>query len=90
MCFVAKRALAIVLAAILLAPGGVGAQSPARINFHHSAGGVEPSNAAAQLTGKEQLGEKWKDEQRIDNCKVPMDKRGAKPRPDSCTHLPTG
>jgi hypothetical protein len=34
-------------------------------------------------TGKERLGEKWKDEQRIDNCKVPLDKQGPKPRPDS-------
>lgn len=33
------------------------------------------------LTGKERLGEKWTDEQRIDNCKVPLDKRGARPRP---------
>jgi hypothetical protein len=39
------------------------------------------------LTGKERLGEKWTDEQRVDNCKVPVDKRGAKPRPDTCAHL---
>lgn len=36
------------------------------------------------LTGKERLGGKWTDEQRIDNCKVPPDKRGAKPRPEGC------
>jgi hypothetical protein len=90
MYFVAKRALAIILPAIMLAPFGVGAQTPARINSYQSAGAVAPSNAAAQLTGKERLGEKWKDEQRIDNCKVPLDKRGTKPRPDSCAHLPTG
>jgi hypothetical protein len=36
------------------------------------------------LTGKERLGRKWTDEQRIDNCKVPPDKRGTKPRPDTC------
>jgi hypothetical protein len=36
------------------------------------------------------LGEKWKDEQRIDNCKVPLDKRGTRPRPDSCAHVPSG
>lgn len=49
---------------------------------------ILPANAAPlngiQRTGKERLGEKWKDEQRIDNCKVPPEKRGAKPRPDSC------
>jgi hypothetical protein len=40
------------------------------------------------LTGKERLGKKWMDEQRIDNCKVPIDKRGTKPRPDTCSHVP--
>jgi hypothetical protein len=35
-------------------------------------------------TVKERLGRKWMDEQRIDNCKVPLDKRGAKPRVDTC------
>jgi hypothetical protein len=42
------------------------------------------------LTGKERLGPKWTDEQRIDNCKVPIDKRGAKPRSSACPHIPTG
>jgi hypothetical protein len=37
------------------------------------------------LTGKERLGPKWTDEQRTDNCRVPIDKRGAKPRPDTCS-----
>jgi hypothetical protein len=36
------------------------------------------------LTGKERLGPKWSDEQRIDNCKVPIDKRGTRPRPSAC------
>jgi hypothetical protein len=35
-------------------------------------------------TGKERLGRKWMDEQRIDNCKVPIDKQGTKPRLDTC------
>jgi hypothetical protein len=35
-------------------------------------------------TGKERLGGKASDEQRVDNCKVPLDQRGATPRPDSC------
>jgi hypothetical protein len=42
------------------------------------------------LTGKERLGEKWMDEQRIDNCKVPVDKRGPNPRPSTCPHVPLG
>ena len=40
--------------------------------------------APATLTGKERLGRKWTDEQRIDNCNVPINKRGAKPRPSAC------
>jgi hypothetical protein len=40
------------------------------------------------LTGKERLGRKWMDEQRIDNCNVPIDKRGSRPRPSACTHVP--
>ena len=44
----------------------------------------------AVLTGKERLGRKWMDEQRIDNCKVPIDKRGIKPRLGTCPHAPMG
>ena len=49
-----------------------------------------PSNTPPSLTGKERLGKKWMDEQRIDNCKVPIDKRGTKPRPSTCPHVPAG
>jgi hypothetical protein len=42
------------------------------------------------LTGKERMGRKWMDDQRIDNCNVPIDKRGSKPRPGDCLHLPSG
>jgi hypothetical protein len=35
-------------------------------------------------TGKERLGGKASDEQRVDNCKVPLDLRGSTPRPDDC------
>lgn len=41
------------------------------------------------LTGKERLGPKWTDEQRIDNCRVPIDKRGSKPRPSACPDTPS-
>jgi hypothetical protein len=30
------------------------------------------------------------DEQRIDNCNVPIDKRGMRSRPGTCPHLPAG
>ena len=50
--------------------------------------GTTPSPAT--LTGKERLGRKWMDEQRIDNCNVPIDKRGSKPRPSVCPNVPMG
>jgi hypothetical protein len=34
------------------------------------------------LTLKERLSDKASDEQRIDNCRVPLERRGAKPRPE--------
>jgi hypothetical protein len=69
-------ALQICLAAQAIAQGAIG--QPA------------PSPASQTLTGKERLGRKWMDEQRIDNCNVPADKRGSKPRPSVCPHVPTG
>ena len=54
---------------------------------------VDPKTAPDtidSLTGKERLGRKWMDEQRIDNCKVPTDKHGAKPRSSACPHVPMG
>lgn len=40
--------------------------------------------AHAQETAKERLGAKASDEQRIDNCKVPPERRGRKERPAEC------
>jgi hypothetical protein len=51
---------------------------------------VDPKTAPDTLTGKERLGRKWMDEQRIDNCKVPTDKQGGKLRSSACPHVPTG
>ncbi|MBR0869474.1 hypothetical protein JQ633_03825 [Bradyrhizobium tropiciagri] len=61
----------------LLAPAAAQSKAPA------------PSAGAATLTGKERLGRKWTDEQRIDDCNVPVDKRGAKARPTACPHAPS-
>jgi len=47
------------------------------------------ADAPKVLTGKERLGPKWTDEQRIDNCNVPEEKRGSKPRPSACTRATT-
>jgi hypothetical protein len=66
------------LALSLLAPASAQSRAP-------SAGASRPDT----LTGKERLGRKWTDEQRIDNCNVPPDKRGAKPRPTACTQAPS-
>ena len=46
-------------------------------------------SSPAMRTGKERLSRKWMDEQRIDNCNVPADKRGTKPRPSGCQRGPT-
>ena len=43
----------------------------------------------SSLTGKERMGRKWMDEQRIDNCNVPADKRGSRARPSDCQHSPS-
>jgi hypothetical protein len=50
---------------------------------------IAPSNLWP-LTGTERLGRKWMDEQRIDNCNVPIDKRGSKPRASACDYVPSG
>ena len=49
---------------------------------------ADPAASPRTLTGKERLGRKWMDEQRIDNCNVPIGKRGSKPRPSICPHVP--
>ncbi|MBN3762925.1 hypothetical protein [Burkholderia sp. Ac-20365] len=45
--------------------------------------------ASEPKTLKERLGDKASDDQRVDNCKVPMAERGSKHRPDDCTHTRT-
>jgi hypothetical protein len=67
----------------------------ALIAFSTSAQAEDGTHAAERqthrptLTGKERLGPKWTDEQRIDNCRVPIDKRGSKPRPTACPDSPS-
>ena len=64
---------------------GIAALSPAIAQEQsRAAKGPETSLISTVLTGKERLGRKWMDEQRIDNCKVPIDKQGIKPRLDTC------
>jgi hypothetical protein len=76
---------------VVLSALGAQAQSQAlRERSHVSRPGTfDLLNESGPLTGKERLGRKWTDEQRIDNCNVPIDKRGAQPRPSDCVHAPT-
>ena len=45
---------------------------------------IQANQPQPTRTAKERLGGKASDEQRLDNCKVPLDLRGPKPRPDDC------
>ena len=57
---------------------------------HHDRGTMPAAPGQTRaLTGKERLGPKWTDEQRIDNCNVPVDKRGTKPRLSACANHPS-
>jgi hypothetical protein len=44
----------------------------------------EAEHVQPTRTAKERLGRKASDEQRVDNCKVPPQQHGPKPRPDEC------
>jgi hypothetical protein len=46
------------------------------------------TRAEEALTLKERLSDKASDEQRIDNCRVPLERRGAKPRPGCAATIP--
>jgi hypothetical protein len=84
MHFVVKRLFAIILMAIPLDSYSVEAETPKQTRAEP----ITPSSGTTRITAKERLGEKWNDEQRVDNCKVPLEKRGNKPRPENCVHLP--
>jgi len=47
-------------------------------------GAAKQSAAEPGRTAKERLSSKAADEQRVDNCKVPLELRGPKSRPDRC------
>ena len=87
MPFLSKQLIAQTFVALILVPVAIDAQAvpPANAN-QEGTNATTPADGAVQFTGKERLGEKWEDEQRINNCKVPFGKRGTKPRPDSCAH----
>jgi hypothetical protein len=78
------RALLLAVLFVGLAPGAL-----AQDGKGNAAGNITMGMPGPGLTGKERLGPKWSDEQRIDNCHVPFDKRGRKPRPDNCPNVPS-
>ena len=45
---------------------------------------VAAQERAGTLTGKEKLAGKATDDQRVNNCKVPVSKQGTKVRPQKC------
>jgi hypothetical protein len=74
------RSLGRAVAAILVVQAGFAPTDAAA----GEPGDATQAQAGPSRTGKERLGGKGSDEQRVDNCKVPPDRRGAKPRPDEC------
>src|SRR5262249_23872759 len=65
----------------------VGAQTISPANAGLETGATKPAGSPAELTGKERLGGKRKGEQRGENCNIPLDKRGTRPRPEIFAHV---
>ena len=82
------------IALVLVAMLGLRAEAGAPAEASPATGRTTPPAAAAPvptapvLTAKERLSAKWRDEQRIDNCKVAPERRGPKPRPGACAKRP--
>jgi hypothetical protein len=57
---------------------------PSQLRALLQCGDGEAGHVQHTRTAKERLGVKVSDEQRVDNCKVPLDRRGPKPRPEEC------
>lgn len=71
--------LAVAMSGMLaLDPGPAGSADPP------PTGTPAAQTPAPVKTGKERLSDKASDEQRVDNCNVPPDRRGTKVRPDHC------
>ena len=86
MRFICGHAIMLTLAMVIASQSAAQNRQPPSDDRAAGPNAAEPATATS--TGKERLSNKWMDEQRIDNCKVPLDKRGAKPRPDACADGP--
>ena len=82
------RALSLVLAVCTGSSATAQERAPAAAGATAALPLDATSPTPGAVTGKERLGGKWTDEQRIDNCKVPSDRRGTQPRSDTCS-IPT-
>ena len=76
---------------MLLTFAGVAMTLSLQVGLVSAGGSANKEGEARQVqaeptrTGKERLGGKASDEQRVDNCKVPFDLRGPIPRADNCS-----
>jgi hypothetical protein len=92
-CLAPRAGLALIISIALAASSLALAQDQPAATSERATTPTAPaasrSGTIELLTAKERLSEKWTDEQRVDNCKVPLDKRGPKPRPDTCQTVPS-
>jgi phospholipase/lecithinase/hemolysin len=58
--------------------------TPENKDNQEAAGNRYQNTSLMAKTAKQRLGKKWSDDQRINNCKVPIQFRGSKSRPDKC------
>src|SRR5262245_32162202 len=78
--------LAAASAVLFLCPIAVEASSLPPANAAVTAQPATPQPATPK-TGKERVSDKASDEQRVDNCKVPLERQGTKPRPSDCAQV---
>jgi hypothetical protein len=63
----------------------LGGLAGAILMFQAACGLAAPGQTSEESeTLKERLSDKASDKQRVDNCKVPLDRRGPKIRPEGC------